>query len=486
MIAESLKIRLDSCQELPSLPAVAIKIIEIANDPNADMASVCQYISLDPVLAAKLLRTANSPIYKSRRSATNIRQAVSILGMHTVIVIALSFSLTNSLMKATLPNQNSAFDCNFFWRRSIATALAGVALGEKLGLKFSDDLLLASLIQEIGILAFWVIMPDEYSRIFQSSPDHDALLMAEREAFGAGHDELGYALLHKWRIPDYIALSCISSHSTPEPKTFGPTLQACLAVSRYLADYFLVPNDTQMMNLNKAAQDWLGLDASALIDVIKIMEEELSAVEDLFEITIHQPSEVNQILTEAKELLLMYSLSNMQALENKSKRDGLTGAYNRAYFDETLQREFQVAQQNNLPLTIAIFDIDHFKRINDTYGHVTGDVLLIALVESIKKRIRQDDTLSRYGGEEFALIMPGTQLAAAKGLITRLKNAIDDIAHQINDGDSITITVSIGIAAYLEHAAHMHCSVDLLHAADSALYAAKNAGRNQIKEWNLQ
>lgn len=486
MIAESLKIRLDSCQELPSLPAVAIKIIEIANDPNADMASVCQYISLDPVLAAKLLRTANSPIYKSRRSATNIRQAVSILGMHTVIVIALSFSLANSLMKTTLPNQSLAFDCHFFWRRSIATALAGVALGEKLGIKFLDDLFLASLIQEIGILAFWVIMPDEYSKVYLSSSDHDALLIAEREAFGAGHDELGYALLHKWGIPDYIALSCINSHSTPEPKTFGPTLQSCLAVSRYLADYFLVPKDMQMRNLNKAAQDWLGLDVSTLIDVIKIMEEELSAVEDLFEITIHQPSEVNQILTEAKELLLLYSLSNMQALENKSKRDGLTGAYNRAYFDETLQREFQVAQQNNLPLTIAIFDIDHFKRINDTYGHVTGDELLIALVESIKKRIRQDDTLSRYGGEEFALIMPGTPLVAANGLLMRLKHAIDEITHQIDGGDSITITVSIGIAGYLEHTAHMHCAVDLLHAADAALYAAKNAGRNQIKVWTLQ
>lgn len=486
MIAESLKIRLDSCQELPSLPAVAIKIIEIANDPNADMASVCQYISLDPVLAAKLIRTANSPIYKSRRSATNIRQAVSILGMHTVIVIALSFSLANSLMKTTLPNQSPVFDSNFFWRRSIATALAGVALGEKLGVKFLDDLFLASLIQEIGILAFWVIMPDEYSKIFQSSPDHDALLIAEREAFGAGHDELGYSLLHKWGIPDYIALSCINSHCAPEPKSFGPTLQACLAVSRYLADYFLVPKDSQMMNLNKAAQDWLGLEASTLIDVIKIMEEELSAVEDLFEITIHQPSEVNQILAEAKELLLLYSLSNMQVLENKSKRDGLTGAYNRAYFDETLQLEFQVAQQNNLPLTIAIFDIDHFKRINDTYGHVAGDAVLIAMVELIKKRIRQDDTLSRYGGEEFALILPGTPLAAAKGLIIRLKNAIAEIVHQIDDGDSITITVSIGIAAFLEHAAHMRCAVDLLHAADAALYTAKNAGRNQIKEWNLQ
>lgn len=342
MIDESLKIKLDSCQELPSLPAVAIKIIEIANDPDVDIATICQYISLDPVLATKLLRTANSPIYKSRRSATNIRQAVSILGTHTVIVISLSFSLANSLMKTVPPNQNPTFDSNFFWRRSIATALASHSLGEKLGLKFLDDLFLASLVQEIGILAFWVIMPDEYGKVFLSASDHDSLLKAEREAFGTGHDELGYALLHKWHIPDYIALSCINSHGSPEPKNLGPTLQACLAVSRYLADYFLFPKETQkMITLNQAAQDWLGLDAHGLVDVIRIMEEALSAVEDLFEITIHHPAEANQILAEAKELLLLHSLSSMKDLENKSMRDGLTNAYNRAYFDEALQRDLK-------------------------------------------------------------------------------------------------------------------------------------------------
>lgn len=485
MIDESLKTKLNSCQELPSLPAVAVKIIELANDPDVDIGIVCQYVSLDPVLATKLLRTANAPIYKSRRSATNIRQAISVLGTHTVIVISLSFSLTNSLMKAALPNQSPAFDSNSFWRRSIATALASRALGGKLKLKFLDDLFLASLIQEIGILAFWVIMPDEYGTVFLSSSDHDSLLKAEREAFGTGHDELGYALLQKWGIPDYIALSCINSHCDPEPIDLGPTLQSCLAVSRYLADYFLFPHETQkMMTLNKAAQDWLGLDAHGLVDVIKIMEEELSTVEDLFEITIHHPSEVSQILTQAKELLLIHSLSGMKDLENKSTHDGLTGAYNRAYFDEALAREFQLAQQNNLPLTIAMIDIDHFKRINDTYGHAAGDTLLVALVESIQKQIRQDDTFSRYGGEEFALIMPGTPLAAARNLVTRLKTTIAEIACRPGEDHLIQVTVSIGVAAYPGNSARIHQPNDLIQAADAALYDAKHAGRNQIKEWN--
>ncbi len=102
MIDDVLKRKLNFCATLPSLPAVAVKIIELANDPDADIGAVCQYISMDPVLSAKLLRTANTPLYKSRRIATNIRQAVSILGTHTVLVIALSFSLSNSLIKSPL------------------------------------------------------------------------------------------------------------------------------------------------------------------------------------------------------------------------------------------------------------------------------------------------------------------------------------------------------------------------------------------------
>lgn len=487
MINDSLKIKLNSCQELPSLPTVALKIIELANDPDVDVGTICQYISLDPVLATKLLRTANAPMYKSRRAATNIRQAVSILGTHTVVIISLSFTLTNALIKKTPSNQSAAFDSISFWRRSITTALASRALGEKLGLKFLDDLFLAALIQEIGILAFWVILPEDYSKVFLSASDHDALLKAEREMFGSGHDELGYALLQKWHIPDYIALSCINSHSSPGPKSLGPTLQACLAVSRYLADYILFPQEMQKMTaLNQAVHDWIGIDDRTLVDVINIMENDLSSVEDLFEITIHHPSEVNQILETAKELLLIHSLSSMKDLEDRSKRDGLTGAYNRMYFDEIIKREFQTALENNLPLTIALIDIDHFKKVNDNYGHVVGDCLLVSVVKTILKQIRQDDMLSRYGGEEFALILPGTSLACARNLMTRLKDAIATIAYRFDEDHLIQITASVGVAAYIENSAQFNEPNDLIRAADAALYAAKHAGRNQIKEWVLQ
>lgn len=140
--------------------------------------------------------------------------------------------------------------------------------------------------------------------------------------------------------------------------------------------------------------------------------------------------------------------------------------------------------QYNLPLTIAIIDLDHFKNVNDTYGHVAGDSLLAMVVKTVFDQIRQDDTLSRYGGEEFALILPGTAVAASRNLIARLKDSIAEIAYKFDGRSTIRITASIGVAGYLENAAQLRAPRDLIKAADSALYAAKHAGRNQIMEWD--
>lgn len=474
--------RVRFCTTLPSLPAIALKIIDLANDPNTDINTLCEHIVYDAALSAKILKIANSPLYKSRRSATNIRQAVSLLGTHTVIVVSLSFSLTDSLVKKSgnLP----VLDSHLFWRRSIATALACRALGEKLKKTCLDDLFLVGLLQEIGILVFCTVMPEEYAPVFSSTNDHDTLLMREREMFGTGHDELGYTLLKQWHIPDYIAMVCLSSHGQPEPKALEPTLQACAATSRYLADYFLNPHAPEKLGqLSQAARSWLDIDESILIDVIDIMKEGLRAVEDLFDVTIHQPSEVSGILTAAKELLTIHSLSKVKELEEKSYRDGLTGAYNRGFFDESLKREFELSIQHQLPLTIAMIDLDHFKRINDTYGHIAGDGILVTVTRTILGQIRQDDTLCRYGGEEFALILPGTTLAVSRQVTHRLKEAIAAISYHSENNSTISITASIGVASYMQDINQFKQPADLVKAADSALYAAKSEGRNQIVEW---
>jgi len=481
---DNLTQRLRLCATLPSLPTVAIKIIELANDPNVDITTISHYISLDPALSAKILKAANSPLYKSRRASNNVRQAVCILGTHTVIVIALSFSLASSLMKQP-GNSHCAIDSNSFWRRSITSALACRALGEKLGLEILDDLFLAGLLQDIGILAFNTMMPEEYEPVFASVSSHNALLKAESEAFGVGHDELGYALLKQWRLPEHISMACLASHGQSIPNEIGLTIFGCVAVSGYIADYFLSPEKAGAVSAaSEAARSRLNLDSTALMEVIDIMATGSASVEELFEITIHKPADISGILSGAKELLTMQTLTKIRELEEKSQRDGLTNAHNRSFFDHLLEREFALSKQHKIPLTLAMIDLDHFKKINDTYGHLVGDSILIAVVRVIYGQLRQDDILCRYGGEEFSLVLPGSTLASSASLLSRLKDSIAAISYKVDNGEQVNITASIGVAANMDGEMRFERPEDMLKAADLALYAAKHAGRNRIVEWN--
>ncbi len=484
---DELKQRLRSCSTLPTLPAVALKIIDLANDPDADIGKVCQLISLDPALAAKILKTANSPLYKSRCIASNIRQAIIILGTHAAIVIALSFSLAASLMKQ--PGQhNHAVNNNRFWRHSIASALACRALGEETKTRIvADDLFLAGLLQNIGMLAFATMVPEKYGSIIASASNHDNLLKIERDLLDIGHDELGYTLLKKWNIPDYICTACLNSHSRPTPKkiSINININSYVAVSNYIADYFLDPQDTeQLVKLTEAAKSWLYLDNKALMNVIDIMAVCLPSVENLFEIKIHSPKDIDAILSEAKELLTTQALREIRELKEKTQYDELTGTYNRRYFNEALLREFSFSTHHKSPLTIAMIDLDNFKDVNNNYGHQAGDALLVMTARTILDIIRKNDTLSRYRGEEFALILSGTTLIDAKKLLLRLKDNISAMTHLLDNGQSVSITASIGVASNVDNETIFDNPNDLVKAADIALYAAKHAGRNKVVEWN--
>lgn len=471
------------CTNLPSLPSIVLKIIDLAGDADASLTQINHYISLDPALAAKIIKTANSPLYKSRYPVSNISQATGILGTYGVITIALSFSLADSLVKQSGKKLGMA-DSNIFWRRSITSALASRALGERLGMgRMLDNLFLAGLLQDIGILAFHALLPEDYPAVFSLADNHNALLAAECKAFGVGHDELGAALLEYWKFPDYVPTACRYSHTAPEKPNAG--INECVATSGYVTDYFLSQDRKEKIDeVTRMAEAYLGLDGHALVEILEAMQNELRHVEDLFEITILNPVHLNSIVTEARELLIVHATIQVRELGDKIQHDGLTGAHNRAFFDETFQHEFQLSVQQGSPLSLAMIDIDNYKIFNDTYGHVAGDGVLVTIARVITEQIRQMDVLCRYGGDEFALILPGTTLSAARHILARIMESIAAISYKPNEMNTIHITTSIGLAVNMDKEKSFVTYREMLEAADRALYAAKHAGRNRIAEWN--
>ena len=167
-----------------------------------------------------------------------------------------------------------------------------------------------------------------------------------------------------------------------------------------------------------------------------------------------------------------------KALFEASTRDGLTGLYNRRYLDERLAAEVSYAHRHKEQLGFLMFDIDHFKKVNDTHGHLAGDAVLAAVGQKVAGLVRAEDVVARYGGEEIAMLVRGISLEGLKVLGERVRRAVSEIVVPV-DGVSIKVTVSVGIACLAECDAH--ATGDLVVAlADERLYRAKSGGRNRV------
>jgi diguanylate cyclase (GGDEF)-like protein len=162
-------------------------------------------------------------------------------------------------------------------------------------------------------------------------------------------------------------------------------------------------------------------------------------------------------------------------LQSMATTDVLTGLINRRYFDRRLAEEIARCNRHNSNLALALFDIDHFKRINDTYGHTIGDKILKELGELILSNTRECDISARYGGEEFALILPETTQIEASELLERIRQLIEQHTF-VKEEMPVMVTISVGIAQYDPE----YTPIDFIEQADAALYRAKKTGRNKV------
>ena len=186
-----------------------------------------------------------------------------------------------------------------------------------------------------------------------------------------------------------------------------------------------------------------------------------------------------QLATAVSEQLAM-SVANLrlrETLRHQSIRDALTGLYNRRFFQDSLEREIRRVRRRGATLGLLMIDIDDFKVYNDTYGHEAGDLLLRLLGDLLRRRVRSEDIACRYGGEEFALILPEATLETTQVRAEELREEVKRLRPVYQDGPLGGITVSIGVAAYPEHGPQ---GEDIVRAADTALYNSKAYGRDCI------
>jgi diguanylate cyclase (GGDEF)-like protein len=241
-----------------------------------------------------------------------------------------------------------------------------------------------------------------------------------------------------------------------------------------------------MATIEQRAKDY-GFDETIDIhEVGKAINQKASDILPIFDIEFKDENEYAQLLETAKAEIanlstklinnLLDQRQEINLLRQQVGRDSMTNLNNHQRFRELLQQEISRSQRYNHPLSTIFADIDHFKSVNDTYGHLSGDRVIKIVAGCLKKELRESDHLARYGGEEFAFILPETEKDDAWMVAERLRKAIDSLRIAHGDG-FIHVTMSFGIA--LLKPGEKISLDELISKADSALYNVKNQGRNQ-------
>jgi diguanylate cyclase (GGDEF)-like protein len=477
----------------PSPPGVASHIIELAQDPNIEMGKVAKAVSLDPALTTKILRIANSPLYAQRRKSENLRQALVVLGLNATLTLALSFSLVKSLLGGTA----NGLDYPRYWRRSLLAATAARALADALRRPQAEDFFLAALLQDVGMLALDRAIPGMYANTHDLQLDHVGLAPHEIKLAQVDHAAVGAWAMRKWNLPARICTAIANSHkidleTSPDAAAI---MDRCVALSGPVAQLFLAaPDQRRFAEVALAVERSVALDKAAFGQVLATIGAIIPETEAIFGATLVSKQDADLILEQAREVLLVRSLQALRDinsfkdvaersysrtldLEEENKRDTLTGSYNRAHFDQLLQRAYDNAQRHGGPLSVAFADLDNFKAVNDTFGHQAGDRILQNTARVLRENTRETDFIARYGGEEFIVLLPATDADTARRICDRIVSALQMMTHEI-DENRVRVTISIGCATHAPGSLFANAT-DLVKAADQALYTAKMRGRNR-------
>jgi diguanylate cyclase (GGDEF)-like protein len=484
---------------LPSPPAIAIRLLEVVKKDQFDLADLAKIIQADPALTARVLKLANSSLYFLPKKVSSIKRALNVLGADTLKNIALSFVIFSGLKG----QRGGRFDFDFFWKRSITAAVAAGQIASFVNYK-DGDIFIKALLQDIGIIILYLCRADDYLKVFDEKNISDLpVQVVEKQVFGFDHQELGSDVLKNWGLPENIYLPVRYHHTIEKVPDRWRTQVAILFLSdRISSIYHGTLSGEKFRETKTLLSQRLGIkeaDVEPLIDAVAHKSVEILSD---FEIDPRSVRPFSQILQEANEQLsslntsyemlvielkqakekaerLAGELRNAnEALRKLAFRDSLTDLYNHRAFQDLLDQEVSRSQRYNRWLALIMVDIDHFKKINDAYGHPRGDLVLQAVGSILRGIGRASDIVARHGGEEFAMVLPETDLNGAIAMAERCRKAIEQTSVQA-DNQIIRVTASFGVTSYAPEVGSFGKAA-IIDAADKALYNSKTSGRNKV------
>jgi len=477
---------LGTISKLPTLPGIAMKILEAVKKEDLSLRELGDIIATDPAISCEVLKLINSSFFSLNREVTSVHQAVNLLGMNQIKNVALSFSLVRSFQE----NTSNRFDFQSFWKGSLIAAITTKLLAQRLCPDFAEDGFFLGLLHNIGMLALNQVMPDQYDLVVQEKMSTQCSWHeAETKIIGFDHALFGHYLVHSWGIPGRFSIP-IRYHHAPDSLADDQTyLEICrvLHLASLFEEFFTCQDKPLYLGIIESRAHAYGFTEHLDLDeIVMTIQEQTAEIFPLFDMHINGEQDYVRMIEEARKELIHVSSSFLNSLLEQKRQieelnamvtnDRMTGLMNYNAFFEMLEKEIFRSLRYDLSLSLIFADIDHFKTVNDSYGHLAGDHILIRVADCLKTCLRSSDALARYGGEEFAVILPQTDEMGALVVAERMRQNIEHLNPEY-DGRRMRVTMSFGVACFsgdLDATKN-----DLLSRADQAMYQAKEQGRNR-------
>lgn len=478
------KLEMDT-RTLPSLPQAAAQILSLLQDPDVSIAELVRAIELEPAVAVKILTFANSSFLGCSQDVTGLRHALVLMGLRTAKMVTLGFCVTNTFPKP----KDEQF--HWAWQRNVINASVARHLARICNGVDAETAFLSSLIQDMGVLVRLESLGDDYRALITASQSTGkALHELEREYLGSDHSETSADLVEHWKLSDQIAQNVRQHHA----EDFASDVMAIPAAAESLTNFILTSAPEHIQSYADAVGPFKLDEGSAerVIGDVTPLVKDLGAM-----LTVDNSNSRSfaSLLSKAQQQLISMSietnttLAQNQAVATKLQQenedlsrevqlDSLTGLGNRRRLDELLVAALSDREETRDPLTLVLCDIDRFKQVNDTFGHGTGDDVLIRVSKLLQDNTRMRDNVCRFGGEEFAIVLPKVAAEQARIFTDRLRVKISELQFPPRIYPE-KVTASFGAATIASDGAVS--PAQLIQAADEQLYEAKESGRNRAE-----
>ena len=471
------------------LSLIALQIVRESLAPEASLPGLAKLAESDPGFALRIIAVVNSPAFGPQRHVSDVRQAVSMVGIRGLRGIGMSLALSDMVPVGEAGRT--------LLGNSLRRAVASQLLAQQMGQKEVDEFFTTGLFLEVGLLSRARDDLEGAAEVARLPALHR--IMHERAAGHLEHPAAGAALAATFMLPAHVEAAVLQHHADTPPESLAS--RVAWAAER-LAAIWEGGDAAQNRKLAIDAVLALGLTQEDAQIALKNLPEMVVAAATAFDRDVGPQQSVESILVDVnrsllemtqnydaavrrletllaeKELLGKQLLEANLQLTRLASTDALTGLANKRALEEALNRDLARAERDQTWLTIVISDIDFFKKVNDTYGHLTGDEVLRQVGRAFGSKLRGGDLAARYGGEEFLLILPGSNTVGGKIAAERLRKSIEELVLQGPSGP-FHVTSSFGVASVCGPGCAGKIT-ELIARADTALYAAKHGGRNRV------